>query len=599
MARGGSISERFRMALSREEGMQNLDQVAEKYGRVDNEPFRFKDHEFQREIMRDVSSRIDVRKCSQVGLTEMMVQKVMAMMAVMASIRIMFSQPTKEMAVKFSKDRIDGLIAQSEYYRGLVSAGSDAAGMKQLGSNYLYIIGTYGANSAISVPAEMIISDETDFSNPTVLGKMNSRLRHAKTVDQYDQRGYRYRFSTPTVDGFGIDLGFHAGDQRYYMCKCKHCNQWVVPDYDRDFFIPGWDRPIKEFSRDHLDDSRLNLQGAFMLCPNPSCHKDLWSSLCDPDRRQWVAKKPSNFNHSYQVYPWDVPKYNTPAAIVSQYEGYPLKADFYNFVIGLPYSDSENTFATDDNHRKLYCTLELWIYGQYVVTSRTVGGMDIGKTCHLTVKVQVGKKWHIIWMEKIVNTAKEPAIPVVLARYDFYRMQRLCIDSGPDITLVNLLTAARLGIMAVVYTSVPGFIPLVAKGDGNTINADRTKTLTLLLNDHNSGTNYYPARDDLRIELYKHFSTTKKVRQPAADGVTIVEKFIKTDKQDHWVHSLNYAGIAAMSLTMLEQGKEIVGVMPGTKTVQVGSKPDASKDKVDKGPALKGMFGMIKPRSRR
>ena len=596
MSMKGSVTERFRMALNREQGMQNLDQVAEKYGMVEGEPFTFGDHEFQREIMRDTASRIDVRKCSQVGLTEMMVQKVLAMMATMRNVRIMFSQPTKEMAVKFSKDRIDGGVEQSPHYKAMVAAGSDAAGMKKLGSNYLYIIGTFGANSAISVPAEMIISDETDFSNATVLGKLNSRIRHAKHVDERGQRGYRYRFSTPTVDGFGIDLGFQAGDQRYYLCKCRHCNKWQQPDYLRDFVLPGWDKDIKEFGRDNLDDERIDVDSAFIKCND--CGNDLWDSLCDPSRRQWVATKQGNFNHSYQVYPWDVPKYNTPSNIITQYEGYPLKADFFNFVIGIPYSDSENTFSTDDKHRKAYCTLEMWIYGQYIVPCQTVGGMDIGKVCHLTVKAKVGLRWHIVWMEKIHNTKDEPAVPVVLSRYDFYRMKKLCIDAGPDITLVNLLVAAREGIQAVVYTTVAGFIPIAEKADGDTINADRTKTLTLLLNDHNSGTNSYPARDDMRIELYKHLATTKKVRQPAADGFTMVEKFIKTDKQDHWVHSLNYCNIAAMACELVS-GKEVVGVMPGTSTVKVGSQAEPDRERVEAGHALAGMFGMAKPRSYR
>lgn len=588
----GSLSERIRMTLNRDEGMKNLDQIAEKYGMVEGEPYTFDDHEFQRDIMRDTSSRIDVRKCSQVGLTEMMVQKVLAMMATMRNVRIMFSQPTKEMAVKFSKDRIDGGIEQSPHYKAMVAAGSDAAGMKKLGSNFLYIIGTFGANSAISVPAEMIISDETDFSSATVLGKLNSRIRHAKHVDERGQRGYRYRFSTPTVDGFGIDLGFQAGDQRYYLCKCRHCHKWQETDYMKDFILPGWDRDIKDFGRDNLDDERIDIQSAYIKCGD--CGKDLWDSLLDPARRQWVAKKPDNFNHSYQVYPWDVPKYNTPPNILTQAEGYPLKADFFNFVIGIPYSDNENTFNTTDKHRKEYCTLELWIYGQYIVPCQTVGGMDIGKTCHLTVKAKVGTRWHIVWMEKIENSIANPAVPAVLARYDFYRMKKLCIDAGPDITLVNLLTAAREGIMAVVYTTVAGFIPITEKPDGNTLNADRTKTLTLLLNDHNIGNNSYPGRDDLRIELYKHFATTKKVRQPAADGVTITEKFIKTDKQDHWVHSLNYCNIASMACELVN-GNEVVGVMPGTATVKVGSNVKEKEKEVEVSPALVGMFGMQKP----
>lgn len=584
----GSVAQRFRMALNREEGMKSLDQVVLDYGHVEGERFTFTDHEYQIEIMRDVSSRIDIRKCSQVGASELWAQKTLAIMAVQKNIRIMFSQPTKEMAVKFSKDRIDGVIEQSPYYSGLVKPGGNSAGMKQIGSNTLYIIGTFGANSAISIPAEMIIEDEVDFSNEVVLGKLNSRLRHAKSVDEFGNRGYRYRFSTPTVDGFGIDKGFQAGDQRYYMCKCEHCSKWVVPDYLTDFMIPGWDKPIIEFGRDDMGDDNLDLEGAWIRCPG--CRKDLFSSLCNAANREWVATYPGRSSHSYQIYPWDVPKYNTPKNIVMQYDDYPLKSDFFNFVIGLPYSDAENTFITNDEHKKRTCDIDLWIFGLHQVLCQTVAGMDIGKTCHLVVKAKVGKGWHIIHMEKIHNTKENPAAPVVISRYDFYRCKKMCIDAGPDITLVNILVGARDGIQAVVYTKVSGFMPIAEVKGGDVINADRTKTLSLLLQAHNGGDLHYPHKDELKHELFKHLETTKKVRERNADGV-LVDRFIKTDRQDHWVHALNYAGIAGMACEMLED-TSVVGVMPGTGTVKVGSAPKEPREEVKPGSILSGMFGM-------
>lgn len=585
----GSVAQRFRMALNREEGMKSLDQVALDYGYVEGVPFTFDDHEYQIEIMRDTAARIDIRKCSQVGASELWAQKTLAMCAVLKNIRIMFSQPTKEMAVKFSKDRIDGVIEQSPYYGGLVAPGGNAAGMKKIGSNMLYIIGTFGANSAISIPAEIIICDEVDFSNEVVLGKLNSRLRHAKSVNEYGDRGFRYRFSTPTVDGFGIDKGFQAGDQRYYMCKCEHCSKWVVPDYMTDFIIPGWDKPIIEFGIDNMGDNGVDIEGSWIKCSN--CGNDLFQSLCNAANREWVAKHPDRHRHSYQIYPWDVPKYNTPAAIARQYDDYPLKSDFFNFVIGLPYSDAENSFITNDEHRARVCDVDLWIFGRWQVLCQTVGGMDVGKTCHLTVKAKVGKGWHVVWMEKIINTKNDPAVPKVLARFDFYRMKKLCIDSGPDITLVNLLVSARAEIKAVVYTNVPGFIP-IAEGRGeDIINADRTKTLSLLLQQHNGGDTHYPHNEELKQDLFKHLATTKKVKERAADG-QLVEKFIKTDRQDHWVHSLNYCNIAAMACEMLEDNS-VVGVMPGIAKVQMGSAAKTpEKDPVDiLGNALSGMFG--------
>ena len=145
-------------------------------------------------------------------------------------------------------------------------------------------------------------------------------------------------------------------------------------------------------------------------------------------------------------------------------------------------------------------------------------------------------------------------------------------------------------IQAVVYTVVPGFIPIHLKPDGDTINADRTKTLSLLLTQHNNGENHYPHKEELRIELYKHLGTTKKIRERNALG-DIVEKFIKTDKQDHWVHSLNYCNIAAMALEEFED-TSVVGSMPGTTSVKVGSAAEPKPELQVTG-MLAGMFGFM------
>ncbi|QYW06462.1 putative terminase large subunit [Pseudomonas phage UAntarctica] len=588
-----SITKRFRMALNREEGMSQLDRVVMDYGVVGGAPFSFEDHEFQIEIMRDTHSRVAVRKCSQVGLSELMVQKCLALSAVLKNNTIMFSLPTKEMATKFSKHRFDGGIEGSEYYSGLMSAGENAAGMKKLGSSYIYIIGTFGDKSAISTPAEMIISDEVDFSNPIVLGKLNSRIRHAKSLDEKGNRGYVYRFSTPTVEGFGIDNDFQKGDQRYYLCKCEHCETWVEPHYLTDFVIPGWDKGMLEFSRDNLGDPRYDTESAYIACSH--CKRDLFASLCNPARRQWVAKKTENWNHSYQVNPWDVPTYNTPQNIVRQYDDYPLKSDFFNFVLGLPFSDSENTFLTTEKWRATLCDVDLWVFQNCVVRHGTVGGMDVGKICHMVVKVRAGTGWHIIWMEKIHNTQADPATPAILARFDFYGMRKLCIDAGPDITLVNLLVSARENIQAVVYTTVSGFQAIEEKKAGDVINADRSKTLTLLMQDHNSGKLHYPGQDNLKIELFQHLATTKKIREPGADGV-MKERFVKTDKQDHWVHALNYANIAGLAAELWE-GTNEGAALPGVTTVRVGSRPKEQTQQVETGHVLQGMFGFKSQRA--
>ncbi|NLY59328.1 MAG: hypothetical protein GX071_12450 [Gammaproteobacteria bacterium] len=177
----------------------------------------------------------------------------------------------------------------------------------------------------------------------------------------------------------------------------------------------------------------------------------------------------------------------------------------------------------------------------------TVAGMDVGKTCHFVVLAKVGKYTHVVYTEKIENSRAQPATPKVLDRVTYFKVTRMCIDAGPDLTLVNQLVDARPFISAVVYVrSIKGIAIYEEKEEGRVINADRTKTLSELLGKHNSGEIRYPMNEDVKEEVFAHLATTKKIRERSADG-SMIERFIKTKSEDHWVHALNYGNIAAMA----------------------------------------------------
>ena len=544
MTESSLIGSRLRAQIGKGEGLKELDKVVEKYGRVEGEPFSFDGHEFQREIIRDTRSRIYVRKCSQVGLSELMVQKILALNVVLQHKRIIFTLPVSAMAAKFSKDRIDGLIEQSDYYRGMVVKANNSASQKKIGNNTLYIGGTYGDTGAISVPAYAVISDEIDFSNQVVLGKLSSRLRHAPR-DEMDIPGLRFEFSTPTVDDYGIDERFKKGHQAYYMVKCSNCSTWTVPDYFEDFVIPGFDKPLIELERRDLENTLYNFQGAWIKCP--CCGVNLQRDLERPDRRQWVAKKPDVWEHSYQVYPWDLPTYNKPASIIQQFGEYKREEDFFNFVVGISFSSPDNSFLVNEEHKTRMGDAELWIYEQYVAKTATVGGLDVGKTCHLIVMAKMGSHFYVVWAEAIPNTINNPATPAVVSRFEYYKMRKLVVDAGPDITLVNQLVSAKgLGqISACQYVrSVPGLDIISEHDDGQLIKADRSKTMGDTMKQHNAGFIHYPKQ--VIDDIFPHLKAIKKIRRPDASGDT-VETFEATG-DDHFGHALNYANIASMAL---------------------------------------------------
>lgn len=279
------MASRLRTQLNQSEGLRDLDKVVERYGYIEGEPFSFAEHEYQREILRDVSSRVSVRKCSQVGLSELMVQKTLALTAVLKHKRLIFTLPVLAMASKFSKDRFDGLIEQSDFYRGLMVKANNSASQKKIGSCTLYIGGTWGDTGAISVPAEVLINDEIDFSNQAVLGKLSSRLRHA-TKDERGYAGWRFRFSTPTVDDYGVDALFKAGHQAHYLVKCRGCHEAVLPDFFEDMVVPGLDKPMVELEKRDVANPAYRIGEAWIKCPQ--CGSNLWRDLIDPSRRAWV-----------------------------------------------------------------------------------------------------------------------------------------------------------------------------------------------------------------------------------------------------------------------------------------------------------------------
>ena len=73
----------------------------------------------------------------------------------------------------------------------------------------------------------------------------------------------------------------------------------------------------------------------------------------------------------------------------------------------------------------------------------------------------------------------------------------------------------------------------------------------------------------------EHLKTTKKIRQRGSDG-DMVERFVKTDDNDHWVHALNYATVASMAVEDLGIS-EVIGSLPSIGKVKVGSNTSGSK----------------------
>lgn len=504
---------------------------------LNDQPFSFTDHEFQVQIVNDKSRRLVVRKASQIGMSEILVRKALAFLATTSNVACIYTLPSATFARIFAKGRIDPCIETSETLSALRVRGSDSSEFKQIGSSFLYIRGTFGQQQAISVPATLVINDELDFSNPTVVTTYASRLRHA------EQGGFWWQFSTPTVNGFGVSAGFDAGTQYHYLAQCPKCRHWQAPDYFGCVRIPGFTSDVRHFTKEDLLNPRFDVDMAYIVCEKCGNPLDYGCAA-----REWVAKHPDRAQTSYQVAPWDLPKYNTVCGVIRQMANYERYADWVNFVLGLPYEDADNAFLVDivRSHSVLApVTPQAGARG-------CVLGLDVGKTSWVLIGRPVGKGLEVIWAEQISALSGEDALKSRVKEliYDF-GVLRGVVDAGPDFsTALGLIDAFPEVIFACYYTrqGQKTLNTFQVDAENNTLNANRTKTLDALARKVNLGYVQFPKMDEAKI-IAEHLGSLKRVEQANDEG-EVQAKWVKVESQpDHYAHALNYLHIAALMLT--------------------------------------------------
>jgi hypothetical protein len=74
---------RIRQGIREKFGLDNIAEWVVKNTKLANRPFSFKGHEFQEAILSDKSPEKIIRKCSQVGLTELTFRETLAILRIL------------------------------------------------------------------------------------------------------------------------------------------------------------------------------------------------------------------------------------------------------------------------------------------------------------------------------------------------------------------------------------------------------------------------------------------------------------------------------------------------------------------------------------
>jgi hypothetical protein len=539
----------------------------------------FHEHEYQMSILSDTCPDIAMQKCSQVGASEIWVRMMLAMMAISKKITIIYILPTSALSKRFAQGRINPVLTDSRTLRSMIDKDLNNNEQKRLGRSLLYISGTFGKISAISVPAQALFRDEVDFCNQRVLTTFDSRLGHSKEGD-----GLKRSFSTPTVFRYGINLMFEEGSQAHYATQCPHCSGWMILDYFRDVVIPGFEGTLREFEKSDLINPAVRVLDAHFLCP--LCRHSLKHlDFMVPERRQWIHTFADRIDkHSYQVIPIDVPAINPLSRTLIQINDYDAKKDWVNFKLGLPFEDAQSSFLEEEITAHA-TTLHIprpedGAFNGIRLTSGTYLGLDVGKTCWLTITQPNDRGGEdVLYQERLRQDGDNYVGKRTMLLFQLFGCVCGVVDSGPDITLAQHLVKEGGGrIYACRYhtgaTKALKTLDVLISRDEEQglVTVNRTALYDNLVRRVNKGSTRLTS-NCAEYELAKaHLRAFKRIEtRDTETGETIVQWVATGD--DHYCHSLGYADVARRIIAV--PPKEIVvPYIPTLGTVRLKDETD-------------------------
>lgn len=530
------VFDRLRSAVGSEYSSDNVPRWIEKNTFIRGKPFSFKGHAYQLKILGSKKPIQVIKKCSQLGISELMVRRALALCYMIPNFSLIQTLPTASFAAMFCRTRIDPVIKESELLQDALDSNNNNNELKGIGTSLLYIRGTFNQNAAISVPSDCNQHDEIDFSDPEALTSFQSRLTHSP---------YRWKMevSTPTVAKYGVSEKFEGSNRHFNWCKCKHCGHWSLPDYQRDVIVPGFSGDIMTLDKFQLPKTRWN--EAYLACPK--CRKELDLSS---EYRSWVVENPDEVHQAdgFQLSPFDAPSFIKVQFLMQARTEYSRVVDFINFNLGQTSEDAMSGLQESD-----YRLMENNFVGG---TLGRVLGIDMGMTCHIVVGGIDGSER--LQIEKLITCSYKEFDQVLAGLIASERPLAIVMDSQPYLETVFRNQQRYQNLYGAVYitsASLKAFTLVDEEEDKSgamldqrQINVNRNAAFDMLMEDiraNKIGANPLMQHWD---QMQVHMSDMRRIRMEPKKNQPDAERFqwVKSkDGNDHFHHAALYCWIAS------------------------------------------------------
>jgi hypothetical protein len=533
--------QRLRSRLDPEKQIKSLAQWMCQKTYIKGKKFSFDRFPFQKTIIEDTAKSVSVRKCAQVGVSEIFSRQVIGICSMYEEANCIYIMPTATDAQRFCATRVNPIIDSSPDLRDSIHRDTDSVTTKRfVGTNsFLFAIGASRIGQTISIPATGgIFGDEVDFiPDPAVFSSFNSRLQAAGEL------GYKRMYSTPTVEGWGISRFFDESKRFIPLHKCLKCNhEWQV-SYHNDVVLPGFNGDLREIN--YLNKQillKLPVKDAFVACPR--CHNPV-----DLTVWRFVVENPDEGydEHGYQITPFINSLERPVWKLIKESTEHTSFKNFSNNVLGLPASDSTTGISREEVD--LMFTNDV----RFPETPPwAVAGIDMGGSCPVLVGyMSPNEELRVYHAEAVPLHEMRTRIPQIFGKY---RVIGSVFDAMPYSDLIIQLQSMIPSSWACTFTSSKGVElfqvrereddPERATYGIRAISAKRDLLLDIVAQMCREGKiTFGPGCFDLKETLIKHLTSMKRIeivdRQDESQF-----RWTKTDGIDHYLFSLAFLLLA-------------------------------------------------------
>lgn len=537
--------------------------------RLKGKNYSFTGHEYQKTILDDPHTKKALKKCSQIGASELSLRWALAFLNVNAGTKLSYVLPSAKFAQKFIKMRFDVIVAGSPNVKMLLEKGSDSTELKQFGDSFFMAQGASASSTTnvLAVDLDSIMVDELDGAeNPDVINQLISRLTHSP----YQIETF---LSTPTVPGYGISQKFEHSKRFLLHQTCDHCGHAFIPDYFQHVKHPELSKIVDSLREVNYLSARIvepfDLSTAYLECPAQKCRRPISRShILDPTSRSFICENPtSNAEfHGYHITPFAVPSVITPGSLIRRSTRYSRVQDFYNDGLGLDLDSAESGLSLDE----ITSFFRAQSAFPLARPPYSVLGLDMGGECACTIgypSPDTSLGLRVIHAERI-------PLHRVRQRYKElcveYRVVKSVVDAMPHTETVIAMQQQDPNLWASLFSTKRGLALFdIRERDGSSkdggstpgggsgsamyqvrgLDVARDRVLDLLVSYLRSGQMTLDPLDLQRSLMTEQLTSLKRLRVKSMDGE---ERFSwqKTDGNDHYFFSLAYLMLASFMISL-------------------------------------------------